>query len=81
MRYALSLLSHDGQQLSSVKTSNVFYHYEDILTTMVDQMDCAPEIWNQHRTVNVDSWIKCLVGVYEEYRHIITQKGNTITIN
>ena len=56
----------------------------------------APEIWNQPRTVNVESWIKCpkrterglssgeqklLVGVYEEYKHIITQKRNTVTIN
>ena len=56
-------------------------------------VDYAPEIWNQPRTVNVESWIKCpkrglssgeqklLVGVYEEYKHIITQKRNTVSIN
>ena len=45
------------------------------------------EIWNQPRTVNVEAWIKCpkteaaCGGIYEEYKHIITQKGNTVTIN
>ena len=56
----------------------------------------APEIWNQPRTVNVESWLKCpkrterglssgkqklLVGVYEEYKHIIAKKKHTVTIN
>ena len=59
-------------------------------------VDYAPEIRNQPRTVNVESWIKCpkrtkrdlsrgeqklLVEVYEEYKHIITSKRNAVTID
>ena len=56
----------------------------------------AHKICNRPRIVNVESWIKCpkrterdldlhkqklLVEVNEEYKHTITEKGNTVTIN
>ena len=41
----------------------------------------AHDIWNQPRNVNVSGKQKLIVEVYEEYNHIITQKGNTVTIN